>query len=107
MLFRSQFVPPPFGFYGNLARNTLRIPGIAAVDFSLSKRTAVTEKLSAQFRAEMFNIFNHANFGSPGASLFQLNAANGAVTRNAASVGRITSTISTSRQIQFGLKLLF
>lgn len=98
----SVFLAPPTGYYGNLGRNTLRIPGVADVDFSLTKKTAINEKVSAQFRAEIFNIFNRANFGAPNASIFQGSAA----VRNA-SVARISATTTTSRQIQFGLKLVF
>ena len=75
---------------------------IADVAFSTTKKTAINEKVSAQFRAEIFNIFNRANFGAPNASIFQGSAA----VRNA-SVARISNTTTTSRQIQFGLKLVF
>jgi len=100
-----QFQPAPDGYYGNLARNSLRLAGVRTVDFSLTKRTAIREGAEVQFRAEMFNLFNHANFGAPSNLLFQRNAA-GVITRRAG-LGRITSTLTTSRQIQFGLKILF
>jgi hypothetical protein len=53
-----------------------------------------------QFRAEVFNVLNRANFGTPNAIVF----ANGAISSSA---GLITATATTSRQIQFGLKLIF
>ncbi|MBI2821439.1 MAG: TonB-dependent receptor [Acidobacteria bacterium] len=97
----GQFVPGPEGFYGNLGRNTLRIPGLAQFDFSLVKRTRITEGSDLQFRAEFFNIFNRANFADPNTQLFlSAGRANGAA-------GRITSTTTTARQIQFALKLMF
>jgi hypothetical protein len=65
------------------------------------KETVLKERLRLQFRAELFNIFNHANFGVPAASVF---SSSGAVLANA---GRITSIVGTSRQIQFAIKLLF
>jgi hypothetical protein len=73
---------------------------LAEVDLSLVKSTAVAERASLQFRAEVFNVLNHANFGTPNAIVF----ANGAISSSA---GLITATATTSRQIQFGLKLIF
>ena len=53
------------GQFGNEGRNTVRGPGIANVDVSLLKTFAVAERARAWFRAECFNIANHANFGLP------------------------------------------
>jgi hypothetical protein len=53
-----------------------------------------------QFRAEFFNVLNRANFDTPNPILFS----SGAISSTA---GLITATATTSRQIQFGLKLLF
>ncbi|MBI4483287.1 MAG: TonB-dependent receptor [Acidobacteria bacterium] len=100
----SQFAIPPLGFLGNLGRNTLDGPGLANVDFSLVKGTPVpqiSENFRIQFRAEFFNLFNRANFGIPANQIF---LANGRVRGN---VGRITSTTTTNRQVQFGLKIEF
>ena len=94
--------PVADGFYGNLGRNTLRIPGVAQVDFSLNKRFRMTERADLQFRAEFFNIFNRANFADP---VTQLYSSEGSARRGDA--GTITRTTTTSRQIQFGLKVLF
>lgn len=96
----NAYVLPVVGTYGNLGRGTLTGPGLADMDLSLFKTTAVTEKASVQFRAEFFNVLNHANFGTPNAILFS----NGAISPSA---GLITTTATTSRQIQFGLKLIF
>ncbi|OFW42813.1 MAG: hypothetical protein A3J28_06030 [Acidobacteria bacterium RIFCSPLOWO2_12_FULL_60_22] len=95
------FALPPAGFYGNLGRNTLITPGFATVDFTLTKVIPVRERLKMDFRAEFFNLLNRANFGLPGRTIFN---SGGAIIGAA---GRITSTVNTSRQIQFGLKLLF
>jgi hypothetical protein len=67
---------------------------------SLFKNTRVAEKMTLQFRAEVFNLLNHANFGPPNATVFS----GGAIS---ASAGLITTTATTSRQIQFGVKLIF
>jgi hypothetical protein len=98
----NAFVLPATGTYGNVGRNVLTGPGLATTDFSVAKNTAISEKLRAQFRAEFFNIFNRANFATPNAVVFS--AAGSAPSSTA---GVITSTASTSRQIQFGLKLLW
>ena len=45
-------------------------PGLADVDFSLFKNTAVSEKANLQFRAEFFNLFNRSNFGPPNTTVF-------------------------------------
>jgi hypothetical protein len=67
------------------------------------KDTRVTERLAVQFRAELFNFFNHANFLPP-LSNSQLYAQDGSVTGNA---GAINQTATSNRQIQFALKVLF
>jgi TonB dependent receptor len=89
------------GTIGNAGRSIGTAPGYVTTDFSVIKDTRVTETLRAQFRAEFFNIFNHTNLGLPTSGAF---TSTGAVAANA---GAITTIIGTSRQIQFGLKLLF
>jgi hypothetical protein len=96
------FLVSPNGTYGNLGRDTFIGPGLATFDFSLLKDTKMTEKLGLQFRAEFFNILNHANFNTP--NLIAFTSATGAPSPTA---GVITSTSTTSRQIQFGLKLIW
>ncbi len=92
--------PPGSGFYGNLSRDSLTGPGIATWDFSMLKSIPVHERLSTQFRAEFFNILNHANFNTP--NLVTFTPAGVSPT-----AGVITSTSTTSRQVQFALKLLW
>lgn len=94
------FSLPTPGTYGNLGRGAFDGPGLADVDVSLFKNTTISERATLQFRAEFFNVLNHTNFGTPNAIVFS----NGAISPSA---GLITSTATTSRQIQFGLKLLF
>jgi hypothetical protein len=98
----NAFVLPPTGTYGNVGRNVLTGPGLAGLDFSVLKTTAFSEKFHLQFRAEFFNLLNRANFGSPNAVVFSSASSTPATT-----AGVITNTATTSRQIQFGLKLLF
>jgi hypothetical protein len=85
-----------------VGRDTLTGPGLAELDVSVMKNTAISERVRLQFRAEFFNVLNHANFGTPNTVVFS-----SASTTPASTAGVITSTASTSRQIQFGLKLLF
>jgi Carboxypeptidase regulatory-like domain/TonB-dependent Receptor Plug Domain/TonB dependent receptor len=98
--------PDPSTRFGDAGRNILIGPGILNLDTSLFRNMGNLEKLHAQFRAEFFNALNHTNFASPvvatnNTSLF---AANGTPISSA---GVITSTATTSRQIQFALKLIW
>jgi hypothetical protein len=88
------------GFYGNVGRNTLVGPGLATWDFSVLKDTRIREKLNLQSRAEIFNLLNRANFNLPNAVVFTPSGVS-------PTAGSITSTSTTSRQVQFGLKLLW
>lgn len=96
----NAFLLPTAGTWGNLGRGVFDGPGLAEVDLSLFKTTALTERMNLQFRAECFNVENRANFGTPNLTVF----ANGAVSPTA---GLITNTVTSSRQMQFGLKLIF
>ena len=98
----NAFLVPPNGTYGNLGRDAFIGPGLATLDLSLLKDTKITEKLGLQFRAEFFNALNRANFNTP--NLIVFTSATGAPSPAA---GVITSTSTTSRQIQFGLKLIW
>ncbi len=101
--------------WGDLGRNTGCGPPLRNLDTSLIKQTKITERVGLEFRAEFFNIFNITNFQTPsGTSIFTGRAANcnpassptacGVISPTA---GRITATVTTSRQIQFGLRLIF
>ncbi|HME00775.1 MAG TPA: carboxypeptidase-like regulatory domain-containing protein [Terriglobia bacterium] len=96
----NAFTLPAAGTYGNVGRGTLTGPGLADLDLSVLKNLPVSERASLQFRVEFFNVANHPNFGPPNSTVF----ANGGIS---ASAGLITSTATTSRQIQIGLKLIF
>jgi hypothetical protein len=96
------FLQPPAnsGFWGNATRNNLYGPGLATWDFSAIKNTTLREQLSLQFRAEIFNLLNRANFNTPNLITFTPTGVSG-------TAGAITSTSTTARQVQFALKLLF
>jgi len=98
----AAFLAPPAnsGFYGNLARDSVPGPGLATWDFSTIKNTTIRERLTVQFRAEIFNLLNRANFNTPNLIVFTPTGVSG-------TAGAITSTSTTSRQVQFALKFLW
>ncbi|MFN2407565.1 MAG: TonB-dependent receptor domain-containing protein [Pyrinomonadaceae bacterium] len=91
----------PVGRFGNLGRNVVIGPGFNNTDLSLIKRTKLTETQIIEFRWEVFDLFNHANFGQPGRVV------------GTANFGQITNTrfptgdSGSSRQMQFALKYKF
>jgi hypothetical protein len=92
--------------WGNLGRNTLIGPGVSKLDFSVFKNNRVkriSENFNAQFRAEVFNIFNRANFASPTDNSTVFDPVGSPIS----SAGLVTSTQTTSRQIQFALKFIW
>ena len=95
------FVAQEAGFHGNLGRNTLILPGLATFDFSLIKAFPLSERFRLQFRSEFFNLFNRPNFGRPAQRLFNRSA------RRRGSAGFISNTVTSAREIQFGLRLVF
>lgn len=96
----SPFVVP-VGRFGTLGRNVVIGPGFNNTDFSVIKRTYLTESQLIEFRWEVFDLFNHANFGQPGRVV------------GTANFGQITNTrfptgdSGSSRQMQFALKYKF
>jgi hypothetical protein len=104
----SEFIAPPStsGFYGNLGRDSYIGPGLATWDFSVLKDVAIHEGLRLQFRAELFNLLDRANFNTPNLIVFTPPSATNP-TGVSGTAGAITSTSTTSRQVQFGLKLLW
>jgi hypothetical protein len=89
-------VAPPFAF-GNEPKVSpvLRAQGIDNFDFSLVKKTAITERINAQFRAEFFNLFNIVQFAPPGEQL------------GASTFGIVSAQYNQPRLIQFSLRLSF
>jgi hypothetical protein len=104
----AAFIAPPSasGFFGNVGRDTYTGPGLATWDFSVLKDTRIRERLSLQFRAELFNILDRANFNTPNLIVFTPPTATN-LTGLSGTAGAITSTSTTARQVQFGLKLLW
>ncbi len=102
----AAFIAPPStsGFYGNLGRDAFTGPGLGTWDLSLAKEMKIRERMNAQFRMEVFNLLNRVNFNTPNLITFTPpTAAN--LTGVSGTAGAITSTSTTSRQIQFAVKL--
>jgi hypothetical protein len=64
----AAFGKPAAGTYGNLGRDALYGPGFGSVDFSIFKRTRITERIGSEFRVEIFNLFNRTNWANPNAT---------------------------------------
>ena len=117
----AAFAVPQPGTFGNLGRDALRGPSNYQLDFTLSKKFAITESKNLEFRAECYNITNSPVFLAPGNGTPRLNDATGTVqpgqayTQSAAggTFGAVTSTVSnqvgsgTNRQFQLALRLNF
>ncbi len=91
------YVPCSNGIHleGNSGRNDLITPGINNWDFSVTKATRISERASLQFRAELFNGWNHTQFGPENSSVVP------------GQFGRISNVRVSPREVQFALKLVF
>ncbi len=98
----SAFLQPLPGTYGNVGRNILQGPALVETDLSLTRKFSFSERWNMQFRSEFFNVFNHTNFNIPNPVVFASSTGGPSPT-----AGVITATSTTSRQIQFGLKLMW
>ena len=113
--FPGAATPPPALVYcanllGNAGRNSITGPHLVNVDFSMTKNTAIkriSETFNVQFRAEIFNIFNHSNFvppapvsGQAGAALFNQDG-------SSTGAGQIDSLATEPRDVQFALKVIW
>jgi len=92
----SKFTFNAIGTFGNTGRNFLRGPRYFNTDFGLLKVTKLNERMSFQFRAEAFNLFNTVNFALPNSNV------------SSAQFGQITAVVPDSQRIiQLGVKLIF
>ncbi len=101
----TAFAVQPFGRPGNLGRNTFTGPRYYNTDLTLIKNTRITERINAQVRAEVYNVFNRIQFDVPGAA--------GDTLSSPGTFGQSLSTLTqpdgttSARQIQLALKLIF
>ena len=91
----AAFAVAPLGQFGNAGKGIIRGPGLVDLDFALLKNFRFAERTNLQVRGEVFNAANHPNFAGPNSYI------------NTPSAGTISSTTTTSRQIQLGMKLSF
>jgi hypothetical protein len=94
----AAFAVPAPGNYGDAGVNALRGPAFKDVDFGIIRTFALTERFKLQFRAELFDLFNHPNFNTPNLAL------------TGGAFNQITSTVGgpgANRDVQFALKLIF
>ena len=101
----AAFQLSPLGTYGDLGRDAIVGPGLGSVDFSLFKRTPITERITSEFRIETLNLFNRTNWANPTGNF------------SSGSFGRLTNTINGQnapglgfgepRNVQLALKLIF
>jgi hypothetical protein len=115
---KSVLVPNAMGHFGTMGRNIFRDLGFHNIDFSVSKNFHIGERVKAQFRAEMFNVFNHPNFANPngatsgyGQGAFADPSAVGSfgcscATPDSASFNPVLGS-GSARAIQLGLKFTF
>jgi hypothetical protein len=92
---KTAFTAPASYTWGNSGADILREDRFKNLDLSLFKQFQFNERTRLQFRAEAFNLTNSPSFSAPGTNI------------DTTSGGVVTSTISTPRNVQFGLKLIF
>lgn len=95
--------PNPVNRYGDLRRNSAIGPGLISLDASVIKNIAIAERVNMQFRAEAFNVLNHANFAPPIDNQVVFDETGAPVP----GAGQIDATQTPAREIQFGLKFTF
>lgn len=98
-----------FNLKGNAGRNSLIGPGTSNLDFSVFKNIPIrriSEAANMQFRAEIFNILNHANFAPP-AAITNTDIFDATGAPQTSTAGQLTSTTTTAREIQLALKFTF
>jgi len=111
----NAFLVPLPGTFGNVARGTFFGPGQFNINTSFFKQIPIKEGMNLQFRTEIFNLFNHANFDTPELNVFEgadascreAVAVHPSTCRISGSAGQILQTTNRERQIQFALRLEF
>ena len=102
---KAAFATPAPGTFGNLGRDVLYGPGIGTVDFSIFKKTPITERITTELRVEIFNLFNRINYANPSGTF------------SSSSFGQLTSTLNNGsapglgfaepRNTQVALKIIW
>ena len=102
---KAAFATPAPGTFGDLGRDVLYGPGIGTVDFSIFKKTPITERITTELRVEIFNLFNRTNYANPSGTF------------SSSSFGQLTSTLNNGsapglgfaepRNTQVALKIIW
>ena len=100
----TAFVTQAAGTFGDTGRGDFEGPNLRTVDLSMSKSARLHGGSRVEVRLEAFNVLNRANFAPPNLSVF---AGSADVEQPLPNFGRIRSTVTSSRQIQLGVRLLF
>jgi hypothetical protein len=105
----SIFYVPPSGTIGNADRNLLLGPPLVTSNLSINRLFSIRERTKLEFRAEFFNAINQTSLGFPAPQVFSSFAISPITGKTAITpgAGLITTTTTTAREIQFGLKLMF
>jgi hypothetical protein len=103
----SAIVPPAQGMYGNMTPNELRGPGFSQVNFSATKDWKFKERITAQFRFEVFNLFNRTQYGASNLNLGSPSNFGSAKSTPDVAQGTPVTGSGGPRAIQLGLKILF
>lgn len=102
---KAAWVAAPSGTFGTERRNSVQGPGFGDVDLSFVKRTPISEHVNTELRAEVFNIWNQANFANPSGSINSSSFGLLSATRNSSSAPGIG--VGEPRNMQFAFKLTF
>ena len=101
----AAFAKPAAGTYGNLGRDAIYGPGFGSVDFSIFKKTRITEKVGVEFRAEIFNLLNRTNWANPNATFTSGSFGQLTATKNGSSGAGLG--FGEPRNVQLGLRIVF
>jgi len=101
----AAFAKPAAGTYGNLGRDALYGPGFGSVDFSMFKNIPIKENIHAQFRVEIFNLFNRTNWANPTTTFTSSSFGELTQTKNASSAPGLG--FGEPRNVQLALKIIF
>ncbi len=96
------WIVPAFGTVGNVGRNSVIVPGTQTWNLSVARHFKVREGQQFEFRADMFNVFNHANTGTPNYTL-----TSGIPTSGVVKFANLPLTVGGNRNIRFWLKYSF
>ena len=101
------FSQEAFGTLGTFGREGLIGPGLVNLDLGILKTTKLRENMTLQFRAELFNLFNRVNLSLPISTVFSGTPTATTTLGHVSNSGQILGPASPSREVQFGLKLIF